>query len=215
MIDVSRINIAVIVEGHGDDSAVRTLLQRIWLELLGGEHANVLRPIRRHRDSLLKADDPDLGHAVDLAVGKLAAHGGGLVLILIDAEGDCRPDRPKLGPALLERAKRLRSDVDIDCVFANVMYETWFAAAAESLDDYIMLPSGVGPTDPEVDRLGKAWIKRHTRNGKYTETADQARFTAKMDLHLCRTRSKSFAKLCEKLERRRSAPPTPMTSGGE
>lgn len=198
----ARINIAVIVEGDGEELCIRTLLQRMWCELLGGEHANVLRPIRRHRDRLLKEDDPDLGNAVDLAVGKLAEHGGGLVLILIDAERDCRPDRPKLGPALLGRVKLARSDVDVDCVFANVMYETWFVAAAESLVDYLHLPADGVPVDPEADGHGKTWIKRHTRNAKYSETADQPRWTAKMDLQLCRQRSKSFAKLCEKLGRR-------------
>ena len=199
----SRINIAVIVEGDGEVHCARTLLQRIWCELLGGEYANVLQPIKRNRGSLLKADDPDLDHAVNLAVGKLAEHGGGLVLILIDSEGDCRPDRPKLGPALLERARRARSDVDIDCVFVNVMYETWFVAAAESLDSYLILPAAGVPDDPEADRLGKSWIKKHAKNGKYNETADQTRFTAKMDLSLCRRRSASFRKLCEKLARRR------------
>jgi hypothetical protein len=197
-----RINIAVIVEGHGEDSAVRTLLQRVWCEVLGGEHANVLRPIRRPRGSLMKEDDPDLSHAVDFAVGKLAAHGGGLVLILIDAEGECRPDRPMLGPTLLGRAKRARADVDVDCVFANVMYETWFVAAAESLGEYLLPPAAGVPEDPEADRLGKSWIKKHARNGKYAETADQPRFTAKMDLALCHRRSASFRKLCEKLARR-------------
>ena len=198
----ARINIAVIVEGDGEFQCARTLLQRIWCELLGGEFANVLQPIRRHRGNLLKVDDPDLDHAVNLAVGKLAEHGGGLVLILVDSEGDCRPDRPKLGPALLRRARQARSDVDIDCVFANVMYETWFVAAAESLGSYLTLPAAGAPTDPETDRLGKTWVKRHARNGKYNEVADQTRFTARMDLNLCRSRSKSFAKLCEKLARR-------------
>lgn len=197
----TRINIAVIVEGRGEDAAVRTLLQRVWSEMLGGEYANVLRPIRRNRSSLLKLDDPDLGHAVTLAVSKLAEYGGGLVLILIDAEADCRPDGPKLGPTLLARARQARGDVDIECVVANVMYETWFVAAADSLHAYLIVPEGV-PVDPEADRCGKAWIKRHTRNGKYSETADQPRFTAVMDLNLCRERSRSFAKLCEKLGRR-------------
>ncbi len=205
MTTTGRINIAVIVEGEGEFHCVRTLLQRIWCELLGGEFANVLQPIRRHRGNLLKVGDPDLDRAVNFAVGKLAEHGGGLVLILVDSEGDCRPDRPALGPALLERARRARSDVDIDCVFANVMYETWFVAAAESLADHLTLPAAGVPADPEADRLGKTWVKRQARNGKYNEVADQPRYTAKMDLNLCRSRSASFAKLCEKLSRRLGA----------
>ena len=37
-------------------------------------------------------------------------------------------------------AKTARSDVDIMCIVANIEYETWFVAAAESLRDYLSLP---------------------------------------------------------------------------
>jgi hypothetical protein len=201
---LARINIAVIVEGHGEDSAVRGLLQRVWQEVLGGEHANVLRPIRRPRGSLLKADDADLSNAVNLAHVKLRDHGGGLVLILVDAEDDCARVKG-LGPGLLKRAQAARGDADIACVIANVMYETWFVAAADSLRNYLDVPPAEQlPADPEGERLGKAWIKRHTINGKYSETADQPRFTASMDLQLCRARCRSFDKLCRELRRRMS-----------
>ena len=199
---VSRINIAPIVEGHGDNAAVRLLLQRIWLELLGGEHAEVLQPIRRKRGLLLKRESGDLERAVNLAVAKLAQVGGGLVLILVDAEEDCAA-LGSLGPLLLERATSARADADIACVIANVMYETWFVAAAGSLtkylDDEAIQPI---PEDPEAQGLGKGWVKSRIRSGKYTETADQAAMTSAMDLTLCRNRSRSFDKLCRELQRR-------------
>ena len=46
---MSRIRIAPIVEGHGETEAIRPLLRRIWTELLGGEYADILKPIRRPR----------------------------------------------------------------------------------------------------------------------------------------------------------------------
>jgi hypothetical protein len=196
------INIAVIVEGDGEDLSVGPLLRRLWQELLGGDYANVLRPIRRPRGSLFKAGNPDLGNAVNLAFEKLKDHGGGLILILVDAEEDCLRIA-NLGPTILSRARAARADADIACVIANVMYETWFVAAADSLRKYLDPgPAAALPDDPEGKRLGKPWIKRHTINGKYSETADQPRFTAAMDLALCRSKSPSFDKLCRELEKR-------------
>jgi hypothetical protein len=199
---VSRITIAPIVEGQGDEAAVRLLLQRVWVELLGGEFAEVVKPIRRSRGSLLREDSGDLEKAIRFALLKLEQHGGGVVLILIDAEDDCSNLGP-LGPLLLARALRVRADLDVSVVIANVMYETWFVAAAESLDEYLDLPpDGRIPDDPEGERFGKGWIKQRMKSGKYSETADQAALTSAMDLELCRRRSPSFDKLCRELARR-------------
>jgi hypothetical protein len=199
---VSLISVAPIVEGQGDEAAVRLLIQRIWAELLGGDYADVLKPIRRSRGLLLKQESGDLEKAINLALLKLAQHGSGLVLILIDAEDDCAK-LGSLGPMLLDRARQARGDKDIAVVIANVMYETWFVAAAASLSDYLVLPAdGTLPADPEAERLGKGWIKQRMKSGKYSETADQAALTAKMDLNLCRTRSRSFDKLCRELKDR-------------
>jgi hypothetical protein len=199
---MSRIAVAPIVEGQGDEAAVRLLVQRVWTELLGGEYADVVKPIRRSRGLLLRHDSGDLEKAIRFALLKLEEHGGGLVLILIDAEDDCITHRP-LGPAILERAIKVRSDIDLSVVIANVMYETWFVAAADSLIDYLDLSDKASiPEDPEQARAGKGWIKQRIKSGKYSETADQAALTARMDLSLCRSRSPSFDKLCRELEKR-------------
>ncbi|MDB5323964.1 MAG: hypothetical protein JWN40_5595 [Phycisphaerales bacterium] len=200
---MSRIVIAPIVEGQGDEAAVRQLLQRVWTELLGGDYAEVVKPIRRSRGSLLREDSDDLEKSIRFALLKLEQHGGGLVLVLIDAEDDCMK-QGSLGPMILERALKMRSDIDISVVIANVMYETRFVAAAASLTDYLDLPEDSSvPENPEQERAGKGWIKQRIKSGKYSETADQAALTAKMDLSLCRTRSPSFDKLCRELEKRR------------
>jgi hypothetical protein len=199
---VSRIAVAPIVEGQGDEAAVPLLLRRVWAELTGGDHVEVLRPIRRSRGLLLRPESGDLGKAIHLALLKLEQRGGGLVLILIDAEGDCRTKGP-LGPRLLARAREARGDMDVAVVIANVMYETWFVAAAASLGQHLHLPDdGSLPVDPEFAGLGKGWIKQRMRSGRYTETADQAALTASMDIRLCRERSPSFAKLWRELAKR-------------
>jgi len=84
------------------------------------------------------------------------------------------------------------------------MFETWFAASASSMAGVNGLPSDLAvPDDPEGNRLGKSWIKDHYPRGrKYSETVDQPRFTAKIDLAGCRDRSPSFDKLCRELEKR-------------
>jgi hypothetical protein len=195
--------VAPIVEGHGEVESVRTLLTRIWRELLHGEHLEVMQPIRQPRSKLMK--EPEIHRAVKLALLKLehrcSADDPGMVLVLVDADKDL----PCVwGPQLLERARAGRKDADISCVIANIEYETWFVAAAESLGKYLDLsPTERLPDSPEEQRLGKGWIVQHYRGTKYSETIDQPSMTAKMDLSRCRQRSPSFDKLCRELHRRR------------
>jgi len=123
-----------------------------------------------------------------------------MVLLLLDADEECAA---KLGPATLEFAQSLRSDMDLYCVFAVCEYETWFVAAAQSLQDYLQIDDDAQlPQDPEQQRCRKKWIESHFQGTKYSETVDQAKLTAAMDLHLCRKRSPSFDKLCRELESR-------------
>ncbi len=51
------LRVAVIVEGHGEDGAIRPLLERIWYELLGGDGLDVLRPFRRPQGSCCRRKD--------------------------------------------------------------------------------------------------------------------------------------------------------------
>lgn len=208
---MSRLRVVPIVEGHGEYHAVRILLQRIWTELLGGSYLEVLRPIRQPRSKLVKKSE--LQRAVNLARSKLSSPAVALdptlVLVLIDAH----EERPcQLGPELLAFAREGRPDADIACVLANVEYETWFVAAAESLQEYLHLATNDPiPETPEQSRSGKGWIEQRFKATKYSETVDQPAMTAKLDLALCRQRSPSFDKLCRELEKRLS-PPQSTTS---
>lgn len=189
--------VVAIVEGHGEVEAIRTLLQRIWTELLGRGHLEVLRPIRWPRSKLVQ--EKELVRAIELARLKLEAAGDlaeSLVLVLLDADRDL----PCLLAPKLLRVGQGKGVQHLALVLANVEYETWFIAAADSLGQYLELETARPlPSAPEEDRLGKAWIEKHFKGPKYSETLDQPCLTARMDLELCRERSPSFAKLCREL----------------
>jgi hypothetical protein len=192
-----------IVEGHGEDRAIRTLLQRLWTELLAGEYIDVLKPIRTSRPKMVQS--PELERALDLAVLKLrsAASSDPARLIMLDADEDLAC---VLGPNLLRRAKAHRADADISCVVATVEYETWFVAAADSLHKFLDLSGGGPPEAPESSRSGKAWIQKRFKGIKYSPTVDQPAMTSRMDLRRARGRSPSLDKLCRELEKRLENP---------
>lgn len=190
------LGIIPVVEGHGEQGAVRILLTRTIQELLGGPHPVILPPIRQPRSKLV-ARPRELQRAVSLGALKLRQRrmefDRGLVLLLLDADDD----RPcELAPQLLAHARR--DDVDTACVLATPEYETWFVAAAPSLSRYLVLDEAP-ITDPETNGLKKAWIERRFVGSPYSPTIDQPRLTAAMDLAMCRAASPSFDKLCREL----------------
>ena len=202
-----RLIVAPAVEGHGEESAARVLFPRIGSELLDLDYVHVCRPVRKPRSALVRERSGQLEQAVGIASLQLAAAGSavagaapGLLLILLDANGDCPAE---LGPALLERAAAFRSDVPLRVVLAVAEYETWFAAAADSLGNFLRLPQGeAAPKTPEATGQRKKWVEdRYAGSGtKYSETVDQARMTAAMDLAVVRDRCPSFARLCRVLD---------------
>jgi hypothetical protein len=198
----------VIVEGHGEGEGIRTLLQRIWYELLQQVDYIEVIPWRAPQGRLRQQEG--LRSVVDAAATQLhytdQADLRRLLLILIDTEGACART---VGAELLHWASEFRSDTDIACVMPNPMFETWFAASAASLRGRNGLPADLAkPDDPEKVGLGKGWVKRHLPR-KYVEPVDQPRFVGHMSLTECRDSSRSFRKLVKELERRLPAPPTP------
>ena len=199
---MTRVVVAPIVEGDGEVPSLPILIRRIGQAYCPEILFDVLKPIRMPSSSLLKVDDPCLMRAVGIAQKKLTEHCESsvrkYVLILLDADGGCAA---KLGPELKLRASEIASHLSIACVIAVDEYETWFVAAAESLTDYLDFEPGQVPSDPESRGAKKKWIEDRFRRGKYKETVDQPKFSAAMDLRLCRSRSPSFDKLCREIER--------------
>jgi hypothetical protein len=190
---MSRLVVFPIVEGHGEVESIRILVTRIWTELLHQDYVVVARPLRIPRSKITKS--AEIRRAVELGRRKLQSEltDRRLVLVLFDADND-------LPCKIAPEVRLLLPDpgIYVSIVVANLEYETWFVGAAESLSDFIDVPAHV-PDAPETERCRKGRIEQRTKSGRYSETIDQPRFTARMDLIACRRRCPSFDKLCREL----------------
>src|SRR5258708_7935181 len=127
-----------IVEGQTEQGCVERLLHRVWAELLGRtERLQVVEPFRGHRDDLVHPNGEVLADSVVKATLKLNSRAKkdleaqSLLLILLDAEGDCPAN---LAPRLLAIAsKALPAAVSVACVLAKRMLENWIVAGASTL----------------------------------------------------------------------------------
>jgi hypothetical protein len=197
------LRVVVIVEGHGEDGAIRTLLERVWYELLGGDYIEVI-PWRGKQGQLRQKElsRPVMEAAANRLHGTVRTDLRRLLLILIDSEGQECP--ATAAPERVGWAREIRSDsaTEIACVMPHPMFETWFAAAAASLRGKNDLPADLPkPDDPEGAGCGKGWVKQHLPR-KYKETVDQPRFVGHMSLTECRDASRAFRKLVKELEQR-------------
>jgi len=208
--------IVPIVEGQTEQGCVERLLHRIWQELLcRPERLQVVEPFRSHRDELVHLNGVVLTDTVRKAFVKLKAkvkkdaEAQLLVLILLDAEGDC--------PATLARhlldigRKALPADIPVSCVLAKRMLENWIVAGASTLAGVNNLPDSLPARDQFEDRSGAAWLEAQLRSKskarKYKKTADAETFVRMMALQECRDNAPSFDKLCRELEARLPQPP--------
>ena len=185
-----------IVEGHGEVEAIRTLLQRVWSELLGGNYIHVPRPLRVPKGKILK--EKELIRYLKLAelkLGQEQKYAKRAILVLFDADADLPCI---LAKQVLEMAAASGVQSPLFCVIANKEFETWFVASADAMpNEFSNLGGGVVET-AELEGRGKLWVKEHFQ-GHYSETADMPRLTKQMDLGLVRERCPSFDKLCREL----------------
>src|SRR5262249_13748344 len=117
--------IACIVEGDGEVEALPILIRRIAERMDPSLAIHVRRPSRFPRSQLVRAGGVE--RAVELAARQVGRQGG--VLVLIDSDDDCPAE---LGPQLLDRARKARSDLPIGVVLAKREFEGWFLASAKS-----------------------------------------------------------------------------------
>src|SRR5665213_5736 len=142
------LRVVVVVEGHGEDGAIRTLLERIWHNLLGGDYIEVV-PWRAKQGQLRKKEG--LARVVEAAAIKLHATERTdfrrLLLVMIDTEGEECPRA--IAAERMEWAREVRTDLatEIACVMPNPMFETWFAASADSLRGENGLPADLPKQD--------------------------------------------------------------------
>lgn len=187
---MTEVKIAVIVEGHGECEAVPILIRRIALEVYSGFIPQILHPIRIPASLLIKQGE--LERSIDLAARKL--HGRGGIVVILDCDwNECCP--AQMGPQLLARACKIRSDMKIAVVLAKKEFEAWFIAAAESLRGKRNLASDLqSPSNPENIRDAKGWLSaRMTSDTGYSETDDQPALATVFDMSSAR-RADSFDK---------------------
>lgn len=164
--------IASIVEGHGDVDALPILLRRINSSLV------VARPIRVKRQRIVDPDE--LRRYALIAEANIVQRGGrGSVLLLLDADQDCAAT---LGPVLRRHISEALPHRTCACSLAVRDYESWLVAG-----------DALAPTNPDESRGGKAWLAQ--RHGHYSETADQPRLTARLDIPRVEAASRSFRHL--------------------
>lgn len=133
----------------------------------------------------------ELERSIELAARR--AGRGGAIFVVLDSDDDCPAT---LGPELLDRARKARSDLAISVVLAKREFEAWFLASARSLRGLRGLAGDLEPpSDPEAIRGAKEWLTAQMKAGRgYVETLDQSALTASMDLLQARAAAPSFDK---------------------
>jgi Domain of unknown function (DUF4276) len=191
---MSKFFVAPIVEGHGEVQAVPILLERILRESHAEGLLRVNPPLRVKAGSFIN-DEEYFKRYVELAARKAKPQARGSVLILLDSEDSCPAE---LRARLAAKAAALRPDVSILVALAYREYETWFLAAARSLQSVCGLPADLEPpTNPESIRGAKGWLSRQMPNA-YNEPNDQPAMTRKFSFEQAST-IHSFNRLKRKL----------------
>ena len=175
------VQISCIVEGHGEVASVPILIRRVAGSLYPELEVVTPHPIRVSRSKVVQKNQ--LEQVVELAARNI--RGQGAIFILLDSDDDCPA---QLGPALLRRALQVRNDLPIAVVLAKHEFESWFLAAAESLQGQRGLRNNLlPPINLEGIRGAKEWLRQGLESGEtYRETLDQPAFTARFDLDQAR-----------------------------
>lgn len=186
--------IAPIVEGHGEVKAVRTIINRIGLELLGGTWIEVAQPFRLDSSKMRKPDE--LASALRFAAARVTGAGGVLVL----RDGD---DKDVTCPVQL--VEMLKPDqnlvpVGVEIVVAYQEYESWFLAAADSLREHpAVRDDATASANPEAKRDAKRELGKMMWES-YKETLHQPKFSALVDLETASKNSRSFRRMVHAVE---------------
>jgi len=195
-----------IVEGDGEIEALPLLLRR----LLHDEETydvDIARPKNAHGCGNLTAPD-QIERFVAYALIEPECDG---ILVLIDNDAvrgliegkvldeDCAP---AFAHYLAGRIQAMHPTKPVAVVVARWEYEAWFLTSLETVGRVVGVPKGTTfEGDVETERSAKGWIERRLPPGrKYSETLDQVRMTAYLDLESATQRSRSFKRLKHALE---------------
>ena len=186
--------LALIVEGHGEVTALPELVRRIARALEPPVYPQIIPPIRRPKHALIHTPRI-LETTIELAVRNVSEMGG--IMVLLDSDKDCSVE---LASTLHRRAAIVRHDVPISVVIARHEFEAWFIAASASLVREGVIIEGEHPSNnPDEISNTKAWIRNRMSTGTYRETLDQVRLASVIDLQEARL-SRSFRKFHKEIE---------------
>ncbi len=192
---MSQVSIAPIVEGAGEEAALRCLVTRVALHLDPNLYVNMARPFRQSSGSLLRPGGIERA-VVAVGVQRPDHH----ILILLDADDDCAKT---LGPELQHRARAAQPNLSISVVLCVREFECWLMAGVNTLRGKRGLSATVEPpAHPESTRGAKEWLSdRMEGTRKYRPTVDQAAFTDLFDLEAALSRCRSFRKFRDEIRR--------------
>jgi Domain of unknown function (DUF4276) len=188
-----------IVEGHGEVHAVPILLRRLATEQLGLPGLRCLPPFRLARGKFMKENE--LSRAIALGRLKMRDHEAPyLILVIMDADDECPVNILQL---LRTQHEALFTTVRTSIVLAVREYEAWFLAANMNEANHRNLRP-VTPVHPNPEGVAnpKAVFEREFLKPEhtYSETVDQPRFTACMNIRTA-LRARSFDKLVREVRR--------------
>ncbi|WP_303831302.1 DUF4276 family protein [Asticcacaulis taihuensis] len=183
-------NIACIVEGHGEVQALPVLLRRLLATYKPEVQVDIDRPIVIHRDRFISNDD-EFSKFLRLAASRAGKNGW--VLILLDADDDCPVN---LSQSLYDKVAQIIPGHRVSLVLANKEYEGWFIASALSLNGVCNLQIDAAvERNPDDIRGAKEWLSKHMPPGiSYKEVIDQPRLSARFDFDMAIQNSRSFRK---------------------
>lgn len=185
--------IAPIVEGQGEELALRVLVQCLLGErFAGAPHVAVDRPHRVPRGRMLKPEH--LGRVVELHQRRVCQEGAGGVLVLLDLDDDDLAD-------VRERVHAAGGRGDLQVVVAVKEFEAWFLADVESLRAHrsVRVTAESHP-NPEGVRGAKEALSDRMLV-PYKETLHQPAFCSLIDLDLVERRCQSFGAFVQAISR--------------
>ncbi len=173
--------------------AIPLLLRRVGSEIDSSCHIDCVTLYRVSKDKLLRANE--LERTIEAAArSEKPVHG---LFILIDADKGCPAT---LGPQLVQRARKTRTDIPKGIVLAKCEYETWFIADFQNLANIYHKTAQPVPTpaNPEAIRGAKEWLKKHL-GFNYRETLHQEKLIKQFNISTARS-TPSFDKCYREIE---------------
>lgn len=178
------VSIGMIVEGHGDRLALPGLLVRVAGECFDRWDVTPGTPIRINRGKFSDRFD-DYDRALQLLAKQSDA-----ILVVLDSDDD---DPIALRNDLQARAEKIIAHRPTHVAPAVREFEAWFLASVEAMRGQAGVRDDAAcATTPESYAGAKSAFAKLLEPGVYSETVDQKKYCALIDLDLARRNSPSF-----------------------